>query len=84
MKFVHMDPRSESAKMITDFSNNQNSIRARDSKSNNSMQIRLSKDMEKHYKSRYFFDIKRGDAIPSGCKISNEDAGLYLMTFDLG
>ncbi len=83
VKFVKMDPRSESAKMITEYSNNQNSVKARYFKANNQIQIRLQNEFKKHYDNQYFFEIKRGETLGGGKIISNEDAGLYLMAFDL-
>lgn len=82
-KFIQMDPTSAEAKQITEFSNNQNSVRARDFKSNDAIQIRLRKEFEQIYKGRYSFEIKRGETSTSGEAISNEEAGLYMMAFDL-
>ncbi|MCJ2013281.1 AIPR family protein [Methylobacterium sp. J-076] len=82
-KFIKMDPTSLQAKQITDYSNNQNSVRARDFKSNDAIQIRLRKEFEQIYKDRYCFEIKRGETSATGEVISNEEAGLYMMAFDL-
>jgi hypothetical protein len=82
-KFVRMDPRSDSARMITEYSNNQNSVKARDFKANNQIQIRLQNEFAKHYAGEYTFEIKRGETLGAGTIISNEIAGLYLMAFDL-
>lgn len=82
-KFVKMDPRSDSARMITEFSNNQNSVKARDFKANNQIQIRLQNEINKEYAGQYAFEIKRGESLAAGSVISNEIAGLYLMAFDL-
>jgi hypothetical protein len=83
VKFVQMDPRSESARMITEFSNNQNSVKARDFKANNQIQIRLQNEIGKNYPGEYAFEIKRGENLAAKTIISNEIAGLYLMAFDL-
>jgi hypothetical protein len=83
VKFVKMDPRSDSARMITEFSNNQNSVKARDFKANNPIQIRLQNEFNSRYPGQYILEIKRGEALGKGEVISNEIAGLYLMAFDL-
>lgn len=82
-KFVKMDPRSDSARMITEFSNNQNSVKARDFKANNQIQIRLQNEINQIYQGVYALEIKRGENLTAGTIISNEIAGLYLMAFDL-
>jgi AIPR protein len=66
------DPRSDSARMITEFSNNQNSVKARDFKANNQIQIRLQNDVTQHYGGDYAFEIKRGETLGAGTVISNE------------
>lgn len=81
-KFIKMDPTSEEAKRITEYSNNQNGVRARDFKSNNQTQIRLRAEINQYYRGQYSYEIKRGEARGAGQIISNEDAGLYLMAFD--
>ncbi|MCJ2102404.1 AIPR family protein [Methylobacterium sp. E-046] len=81
-KFIQMDPASEEAKMITEFSNNQNGVRSRDFKSNSQTQIRLRTEFVQHYKGLYSYEIKRGETGGQGEPISNEEAGLYLMAFD--
>ncbi len=82
-KFVQLDPMSAEAKMITEYSNNQNAVKSRDFKSNHQIQIRLQSEFRKFYKDVYSYEIKRGDADEPGESISNEDAGLYLTAFDL-
>lgn len=82
-KFIQMDPTSDEAKQITEYSNNQNGVRSRDFKSNNAIQIRLRTEFAHHYQGRYSFEIKRGETSAAGEPISNEEAGLYLMAFDL-
>src|SRR5260370_950462 len=78
-----MHPRSDSERMITEFSNNQNSVKARDFKANNQIQIRLQNEINQNYAGEYAFEIKRGENLAAGNVISNEIAGLYLMAFDL-
>lgn len=82
-KFVQVDVSSELSKNITWYSNNQNGIKPRDSKSNNSVQIRLQNEFQENYRGQYWFEIKRGEKVGPGEVISNEEAGLYLMSFDL-
>lgn len=81
-KFIQMDPASEEAKMITEYSNNQNGVKARDFKSNSQAQIRLRTEFEQYYRNIYNYEIKRGEARGDGEPISNEEAGLYMMAFD--
>jgi len=83
VKFIKMDPASKEAELITQFSNNQNSTRARDFKANNPIQIRLQNEFTKFYDGQYNYEIKRGEPEPVGTKISNEEAGLLLRAFDL-
>src|SRR3989338_5272685 len=82
-KFVQMEPTSPLAKQVTEFSNNQNGVKARDFMSNNAMQIRLQNEFVKDYKGQYTFEIKRGEGLGPGTSITNENAGLLLMAFDL-
>lgn len=83
VKFIRMDPRSDWAAKITQFSNNQNGVKARDFKANNPIQIRLQNEFAQNYTDEYVFEIKRGEANGNGRVISNEDAGLFLMAFDM-
>lgn len=82
-KFIKVEPTSTLAKQITEFSNNQNGVRARDFKANSSPQIRLQNEFDVTYSGEYAYSIKRGEEFVADVVISNEDAGLYLMTFDL-
>ncbi len=82
-KFIQLDPTSPLAKQITEFSNNQNGVKARDFMANNRIQIRLQNEFRKDYDGQYDFDIKRGEPHTGGAVISNENAGLFLMAFDL-
>ena len=82
-KFIKMEPASPLAKQVTEFSNNQNGVKPRDFMSNNPMQIRLQNEFKKDYGGHYAFEIKRGETHPTGTVISNEEAGLFLMAFDL-
>src|SRR6185312_4251537 len=82
-KFIKIDPASDLAAQITDYSNNQNPPKPRDSKSNNAIQIRLQNDFRQYYAGVYGFEIKQGEEVKAGTPISNETAGLYLRAFDL-
>ncbi|HTR81762.1 MAG TPA: AIPR family protein [Bacteroidota bacterium] len=83
VKIIKLQPTSELAKQVTEYSNTQNGVRDRDFKSNDRIQIRLQNEFEKNYKGEYFFEIKEGETKKDGVLISNEDAGLLLMSFDL-
>lgn len=82
-KFVQVDPSSQLASRITEYSNNQNGVKARDFKANSSTQIRLKNEFRALYAGQYAYSVKRGEPIEPGVTIANEDAGLYLMAFDL-
>lgn len=83
-RFVQVGVESELAEMVTSYSNNQNAVRPRDSRANDSIQIRLQNEVTTNYGSEYFFEIKRGETSTGGeTVISNEDAGLCLWAFDL-
>lgn len=82
-KLIQMDITTRLSEQVTWYSNNQNGVKARDFKSNNPIQIRLQNDFQKYYDGQYSFEIKRGEIPGSGTAISNENAGLYLMAFDL-
>ena len=82
-KFIEVRPNSSLARQITEFSNNQNGVKARDFKANSSPQIRLQNEFEEHYLHDYGYAIKRGEPTGNKVMMSNEDAGLYLMAFDL-
>lgn len=83
VKFVQVAVDSDMAKTITNFSNNQNGIKARDFKSNHPIQIRLKNDIESNFPN-YLFEIKRGESLNLSNKevISNENLGMWIMAFD--
>lgn len=58
-------------------------MKARDFKANHPIQIRLQNEFKQVYGGQYVYEIKRGEAWGKVEVISNEDAGLYLMSFDL-
>ena len=82
-KFVQLDVQTELPEMVTRYSNNQNGVKPRDWKSNDPVQVRLQNEFKSRYGKFYFFQIKRGETATAPDVISNEDAGLYLMAFDL-
>lgn len=71
----------ELIKQITTNSNNQNAIKPRDLKSNQTIQQRLQKEFKDI--NGYEFGIKKGEDFKEGKVISNEDAGRMLLAFDL-
>jgi hypothetical protein len=82
-KIIRMDVASDLAERVTRYSNNQNGVKARDFKSNNPIQVRLQNEFRSHYAGRFCLEVKRGESLPDGEVISNEEAGLYFMAFDL-
>lgn len=83
VKIIKMEARSPLSEMVTTFSNNQNGVKARDFKSNNPIQIRLQNEFRENYPREFHYEIKRGDEGGGLSMIANEDAGLYLLAFDL-
>ena len=82
-KFIQVTPDSPLATLITTYSNNQNGVRPRDFKSNHPQQVRLQNEFRANYKDKYEFEVKRGEPLNRGEIITNEEAGLYLLAFDL-
>jgi hypothetical protein len=71
------------AQKITLNSNNQNAIKPRDLRSNHDIMLRLKKEFEQS-KEPFYFEIKRGEAVPQGMTIiPNDLAGRMLLSFDL-
>lgn len=71
------------ARKITVNSNNQNSIKARDLRSNHALMLRLKAEFEKEY-PEYNFEIKRGEVTEVGRQVlTNELAARLLLAFDL-
>ena len=56
-KIIMLDPNSKQAQDITERSNNQNSVKARDFMSNNRIQIRLQNEIRHLYEREYGFEI---------------------------
>lgn len=83
-KFIQVKVGSDLSELITTYSNNQNGVKARDFKSNHPIQTRLQKEFSKFYGKEYSFEVKRGEPqAEETVSISNEDAGLLLIAFDL-
>lgn len=68
---------------ITRNSNNQNSIKARDLKSNHAIQQRLKTEVEAVSKGATAYEIKQGETNAGKEVIPNENAGLVLLAIDL-
>lgn len=82
-KFIQVDAKSELSEIITAYSNNQNGVKPRDFKSNHPIQTRLQNEFKACYKDEFAFEVKRGEPISDVELISNENAGLELIAFDL-
>ena len=82
-KFIKVNPESSLATQITEYSNNQNGVKPRDFKANSGPQIRLQNEFRGIFNGTFGYEIKRGDPESAQVVVSNEDAGLYLMAFDL-
>lgn len=82
-KFIQVEVESDLAELITTNSNNQNGVKARDFKSNHPIQTRLQHEFAQFYGTDYAFEVKRGEPIEGSNVISNENAGLLLIAFDL-
>jgi hypothetical protein len=83
VKLIKMEASSPLSEMVTSFSNNQNGVKARDFKSNNPIQIRLQNEFKARFRKEFYYEIKRGDDAGGLPTITNEQAGLFLMAFDL-
>ena len=83
VKLIEIDASSDLSEIVTTFSNNQNGVKARDFKSNNPIQIRLQNEIRSEYGKEFHYEIKRGEENQGRQTITNENAGLYLLAFDL-
>ena len=81
-RIIEIGGNTDLAREISINSNNQNGIKPRDLRSNNSVQIRLQAEFEKLKSEGFSFDVKRGEE-SGGNTISNEYAGKLLLAFDL-
>src|SRR5690606_15265825 len=82
-KFIQVGADSDLARHITTYSNNQNGVKARDFKSNDPIQTRLQNEFNSKFKGVFAYAVKRGEPIEAENEISNEEAGLLLIAFDL-
>lgn len=83
LRVVEVGGDLELARQITTISNNQNSIKPRDLRSNNAIQTRLKGEFESQFGENYYFVIKQGEPKKKGVRIENDEAGRLLMAFDL-
>lgn len=83
-KFIQVEHDSELAKKITDHTNNQNGITARDQKSNDPIQTRLQTEIHARY-PEFHYRIKRGERPewPKDSVIENEELARITLAFDL-
>lgn len=85
VKVIALGGDEELTDKITQNSNNQNAIKARDMRSNHGIQQRLKKEVSKVKCGRYELLVKQGEtATKDTITISNEKAGLALLALDLG
>jgi len=83
-KIIKVPVDSVLSSQITEYSNSQNGVKPRDFKSYNPIQIRLQNEFNQHFLNQYYYEIKRGELTPNQSEvISNEEAGILLMSFDL-
>lgn len=83
-KIIQVPIDSPLSSQITEYSNSQNGVKARDFKSYNPIQVRIQNEFKSKYGTQYFFEIKRGESNLSQLEtISNESTGINLMSFDL-
>ncbi|RJG12924.1 hypothetical protein D3879_06505 [Pseudomonas cavernicola] len=85
VKIIALGGDEELTDKITQNSNNQNAIKARDMRSNHGIQQRLKKEISLVKYGSYELQVKQGEATVKGVTtISNEKAGLALLALDLG
>lgn len=83
-KIIKVPVDSVLSSQITEYSNSQNGVKPRDFKSYNPIQIRLQNEFNQHFENQFYYEIKRGELTPNRSEvISNEEAGILLMSFDL-
>lgn len=68
---------------ITTNSNNQNAIKARDLKSNHTIQQRLKAEVNVASNGKVAYEIKQGEDNKGKTVLTNEQAGLILLAMDL-
>lgn len=85
VKVIALGGDEELTDKITQNSNNQNAIKARDMRSNHGIQQRLKKEVAQVKSGSYELLVKQGETAAKGAiTISNEKAGLALLALDLG
>lgn len=85
VKVIALGGDQELTEKITQNSNNQNAIKARDMRSNHGIQQRLKKEVDQYKIGNFSLQVKQGETINKGyTNISNETAGLALLALDLG
>lgn len=85
VKVIALGGDQELTEKITQNSNNQNAIKARDMRSNHGIQQRLKKEVGQYKIGNFSLQVKQGETINKGyTNISNETAGLALLALDLG
>ena len=84
VKVVELGVDAALSDKITTNSNNQNAIKARDLKSNNPIQERLKKEVWRFTNGKTSYEVKRGEKASVQSVISNENAGLALLSMDVG
>ena len=82
-RLIELPPEHELADKVTNRSNNQNPINARDLQSNSAVQRRLQNEVGSHYSGTVFYRIKRGEPEQASEVIENDEAGRLLLAFDL-
>jgi len=83
-KIIKVPIDSPLSSQITEYSNSQNGVKARDFKSYNPIQVRLQNEFNDKFGKQFFYEIKRGESNLKGLEIiSNEATGINLMSFDL-
>lgn len=83
VRLIELPPGHDLAEKITHHSNNQNSISARDLQSNSMTQRRLQNEFKQVYPDQVFYRIKRGELDQAPTVIDNDEAGRFLLAFDL-
>lgn len=85
VKVIALGGDQELTEKITQNSNNQNAIKARDMRSNHGIQQRLKKEVGQYKNGNFSLQVKQGETVNKGyTNISNETAGLALLALDLG
>ena len=80
-RFINAGLKSDLANEVTDRTNSQNGVKARDKRSNDLTQTALERQV-KNLKLGYIYDIRRGSVLGAGKIISNQKAGQLLLAFD--